>query len=45
MVGISDIAGDSVNFRGREGGGEKVPPKRRLEGKTETQLYGSSWNA
>mmetsp|Transcript_17400 Transcript_17400/g.39286 ORF Transcript_17400/g.39286 Transcript_17400/m.39286 type:complete len:329 (+) Transcript_17400:180-1166(+) len=43
MVGISDIKGDPVNFRDREGGG-MVPPKRELHGPTETQLYGSSWN-
>lgn len=43
MVGISDIKGDAVNFRGREGGGDSIPKKRKLEGKTETQLYGSSW--
>lgn len=43
MVGISDIKGDDVNFRGREGGGE-IPKKRKLTGKTETQLYGSSWD-
>lgn len=47
MVGISDIQGDAVNFRGREGGGSEgqIPKKRKLEGKTETQLYGSSWEA
>lgn len=44
MVGVSDIKGDAVNFRGREGGGQ-IPPKRKLDGKTETQLYGSSWEA
>lgn len=45
MVGISDIKGDVVNFRGREGGeGGQIPQKRKLEGQTETQLYGSSWN-
>merc|ERR1712115_158882 len=48
MVGISDIKGDSVNFRDREGGSQayngKVPPKRELHGPTETQMYGSSWN-
>ena len=45
MVGISDIANDPVNFRGREGGNpDGVPPKRHLTGVTETQLYGSSWN-
>ena len=47
MVGISDIKGDPVNFRDREGGeytySGKVPPKRLLEGHTETQMYGSSW--
>lgn len=46
MVGISDIKGDAVNFRDREGGqmyGGTVPPKISLHGKTETQLYGSSW--
>ena len=47
MVGISDIKGDPVNFRDREGNEMtyegKVPKKRKLEGKTETQLYGSSW--
>lgn len=42
MVGVSDIQGDDVNFRGREGGGQ-IPKKRKLEGKSETQLYGSSW--
>ena len=47
MVGVSDIQGDAVNFRGREGGGSdgQIPKKRKLEGKTETQLYGSSWEA
>eukprot|EP00559_Dactyliosolen_fragilissimus_P003251 CAMPEP_0184872654 /NCGR_PEP_ID=MMETSP0580-20130426/41414_1 /TAXON_ID=1118495 /ORGANISM="Dactyliosolen fragilissimus" /LENGTH=335 /DNA_ID=CAMNT_0027375485 /DNA_START=605 /DNA_END=1612 /DNA_ORIENTATION=- len=48
MVGISDIKGDPVNFRDREGGSYKyegkVPPKKELHGKTETQMYGSSWN-
>jgi len=48
MVGISDIKGDAVNFRDREGGSYtydgKVPPKRDLHGATETQMYGSSWN-
>jgi pyridoxal 5'-phosphate synthase pdxS subunit len=50
MVGISDIRGDPVNFRDREGGqvheaqeGGKIPPKRELHGATETALYGSSW--
>lgn len=48
MVGISDIRGDPVNFRDREGGeysgADRIPPKKELHGKTETQLYGSSWN-
>lgn len=47
MVGISDIKGDAVNFRDREGGdseGGRVPPKKQLHGPTEVQLYGSSWN-
>merc|ERR1712124_37064 len=48
MTGICDIKGDPVNFRDREGGeyvyDGKVPPKKELHGKTETQLYGSSWN-
>jgi len=48
MVGISDIKGDPVNFRDREGGSYqyagKVPPKVVLTGATETQTYGSSWN-
>lgn len=47
MVGISDIKGDPVNFRDREGGEYTydgvVPPKKALHGKTETQMYGSSW--
>jgi pyridoxal 5'-phosphate synthase pdxS subunit len=47
MVGISDIAADPVNFRDREGGeyshAGAVPPKKALHGKTETQVYGSSW--
>jgi pyridoxal 5'-phosphate synthase pdxS subunit len=48
MVGISDVKGDAVNFRDREGGakeatGEGIPKKRKLHGHTETQLYGSSW--
>eukprot|EP00520_Triparma_pacifica_P018975 CAMPEP_0118643802 /NCGR_PEP_ID=MMETSP0785-20121206/6586_1 /TAXON_ID=91992 /ORGANISM="Bolidomonas pacifica, Strain CCMP 1866" /LENGTH=327 /DNA_ID=CAMNT_0006535491 /DNA_START=6 /DNA_END=989 /DNA_ORIENTATION=+ len=47
MVGISDIKGDPVNFRDREGGefsyDGHVPKKRKLHGKTETQMYGSSW--
>jgi pyridoxal 5'-phosphate synthase pdxS subunit len=42
MVGITDISNDAVNFRDREGG--VVPPKKDLHGKTETVLYGSSWN-
>jgi len=42
MVGVSDIASDPVNFRDREGG---IPKKRKLTGATETQLYGSSWEA
>lgn len=48
MVGIADIKGDPVNFRDREGGefsyDGKVPPKKDLHGKTEIQMYGSSWN-
>lgn len=48
MVGIADIKGDPVNFRDREGGeytyDGKVPPKRNVQGGTETQMYGSSWN-
>jgi len=48
MVGICDIKGDPVNFRDREGGEHtysgKVPPKKELHGKTETVMYGSSWN-
>lgn len=45
MVGITDIANDPVNFRDREGGNpDGVPKKRKLQGKTEVQLYGSSWN-
>ena len=44
MVGISDIKGDYVNFRDREGGNpDGIPKKRKLVGHTETQLYGSSW--
>lgn len=45
MVGITDIANDPVNFRDREGGAEtdSIPKKRKLHGKTEVQLYGSSW--
>jgi len=47
MVGICDIKGDPVNFRDREGGEHvysgKVPPKKELHGKTEMQVYGSSW--
>merc|ERR1712046_215671 len=47
MVGISDIKGDPVNFRDREGGeysyDGRVPPKKHLKGHTETQMYGSSW--
>lgn len=44
MVGISDIKGDAINFRDREGGSEgAIPPKKVLIGATETQLYGSSW--
>lgn len=44
MVGICDLANDPVNFRDREGAVEgRVPPKKKLEGKTEVQLYGSSW--
>ena len=48
MVGISDIKGDPINFRDREGGEHtyegRVPPKISLHGPTETQMYGSSWN-
>lgn len=45
MVGISDIRGDGVNFRDREGGNpDGVPPKKMLVGMTENVLYGSSWN-
>jgi pyridoxal 5'-phosphate synthase pdxS subunit len=47
MVGISDLHADPVNFRDREGGElaavGTVPPKKELHGKTETQVYGSSW--
>ena len=47
MVGICDIKGDITNFRDREGGSYEydgvVPKKRKLTGKTETQVYGSSW--
>merc|ERR1712071_27633 len=54
MVGVSDIQGDSVNFRDREGAssnsasygvsyGGQVPPKVKVSGATESQLYGSSW--
>lgn len=48
MVGVSDIKGDPVNFRDREGGEYQydghVPPKKELHGRTETVMYGSSWN-
>jgi len=46
MVGISDLKGDAVNFRDREGGSESGPKwkKRKMHGHTETQLYGSSWS-
>jgi pyridoxal 5'-phosphate synthase pdxS subunit len=48
MVGISDIKGDPVNFRDREGGefsySGKVPPKKEMHGASESQMYGSSWN-
>ena len=44
MVGITDLANDPVNFRDREGGAGVIPPKKDLHGKTETKLYGSSWN-
>merc|ERR1712176_841231 len=43
MVGISDIKADPVNFRDREGSSDRIPPKKLLYGKTETQVYGSSW--
>jgi pyridoxal 5'-phosphate synthase pdxS subunit len=47
MVGISDIKGDPVNFRDREGGefvyDGHVPPKKSLHGQSEVQMYGSSW--
>ena len=48
MVGISDIKGDPVNFRDREGGegqsyGGNIPKKRKVDGPTESQIYGSSW--
>ena len=46
MVGISDLKGDNVNFRDREGGAvDPIPKKRKMEGATETQVYGSSWKA
>merc|ERR1712115_326221 len=49
MVGICDIKGDPVNFRDREGGSYQydghVPAKKTLSGVTETQMYGSSWEA
>jgi pyridoxal 5'-phosphate synthase pdxS subunit len=47
MVGINDLKSDPVNFRDREGGSEAdhVPKKMKLTGATETQLYGSSWQA
>lgn len=49
MVGVCDIKADPVNFRDREGGSYtyhgKVPPKIKLSGATETQMYGSSWEA
>lgn len=49
MVGISDIKGDPVNFRDREGNSYsyegRVPPKKHLAGGTETQMYGSSWES
>ncbi len=49
MVGITDLANDSVNFRNREGGnsvaGDGVPKKKVVTGYTETQLYGSSWDS
>jgi len=45
MVGVCDIKADPVNFRDREGGSYTVPPKIKLSGATETQLYGSSWEA
>mmetsp|Transcript_2919 Transcript_2919/g.6352 ORF Transcript_2919/g.6352 Transcript_2919/m.6352 type:complete len:329 (-) Transcript_2919:186-1172(-) len=45
MVGITDIANDPVNFRDREAGNfDGVPKKRRVEGHSESQLYGSSWD-
>lgn len=48
MVGVSDIKGDAVNFRDREGGtytyDGQIPGKKVVLGATETQLYGSSWN-
>lgn len=44
MVGISDVKGDPVNFRDREGGNpDGVPAKKHLVGGTEVQMYGSSW--
>jgi len=49
MVGINDIEGDKVNFRDREGNskthkGPLINGKLvHLNGSTETQLYGSSW--
>jgi len=44
MVGINAIRDDPVNFRDREGGNpDGVPKKRKLNGPTEIQLYGSSW--
>jgi pyridoxal 5'-phosphate synthase pdxS subunit len=44
MVGVQNLATDPVNFRDREGGNvDGVPPKAKVHGVTETQLYGSSW--
>jgi len=49
MVGINDVEGDAVNFRDREGGNKSNHAKLgngkqvKLNGETETQLYGSSW--
>lgn len=44
MVGITDLANDPTNFRDREGGSGRIPPKKNLHSPSDIQLYGSSWD-
>lgn len=46
MVGISDIKGDAVNFRDREGGAAAegvIPPKKALV-RPDTRAFGHSFS-